>query len=473
MRDHIIVYLHDERHEVRGDEAFLSVAAWLRQRRRLTGTKVVCDEGDCGACTVLEGRPLAGSSRYGFRAINSCLRLMCQVDGCRLITVEGLRPEQGSLTKVQQALVDQHGSQCGYCTPGFVMAITALKLYQPGTERDEILRHMSGNLCRCTGYQAILQAIQQIPQGNDGIRSYLDDPFPPDQRPAGGMQLIGNQTRLFAPVSLTEALQYRADHPESRILAGATDLMPVKARGHELLSLQSIDSGNDLREEDGMLHVGFNVDLETLRRFCLKSIPAFASFLDQFASVQIRNVGTLAGNVINGSPIADTLPFLYVTGAELVLERAGGGKRTVPIKQFFTGYKSNVLSHEEILTAIRIPLPSSKDVLLLYKVARRRYLDVASFGAAFHLRLAQDGTLQKVRIAYGGVGPTVVHPRKACSWLEGQRPGVAVFREASRLAGLECSPISDVRGSAEWRRTLSRNIMQKALHDMSGGSPDP
>jgi xanthine dehydrogenase small subunit len=481
IRDHLVLFVNGKRREVHGSDCFLSLSDFLRYRLGLTGTKIVCSEGDCGSCTVLVGKANAGSIKY--LPIDSCIRFMFQLDGCYVVAIEGLAgaSENGNLTSIQQAMVDCHGSQCGFCTPGFVMAMTGTcegKNGRPLTEED--WRHaLTGNLCRCTGYTPILKAAMQAA---DKICAKPGQLYPPDVRlkdleplAQDTLDLRGEfgriQRRAFCPRSLDEAVAFRRDQPLAKVVAGATDVgVQLNKRAIEptvildLNRVAELEVAELVAPADGarMIVAGARSTWTEVLALCQEAVPEFAEIISIFGSPQIRHIGTIGGNIINASPIADSLPFLMVMEAEL--EFAGSaGRRTVNINDFYKGYKKFDLRPDELLVKVRIPLPPSDELLRLYKVSRRRDLDIATFTAAIRMRLDGD-TIADAALAYGAVGPTVVRLRRTEEFLLDRPFTEETMRDAGDTAVQEIAPISDVRGSRDYRYQLARNVLLKFYH---------
>lgn len=452
MRTEILLHINGREHRVTGDAAFATLANYLRHDLVATGTKIVCEEGDCGACTVLMRRRASDE----FRPVNACILMVAQLDGAAIVTVEGLR-ENGQLSAVQEAMVQCHGAQCGYCTPGFVVAMTALFERCDRVDEQQTRAGLTGNLCRCTGYEPIIKAALAV---DGSAATKMRDRYPslPD---AADTVVTGT---FCAPATLDEALAFKRDHERCTIVQGATDVgVWINKRNYSapaMLSLAKIGSLYELRDDDGVITAGANVTLADFAAFIETRIPELAAILSVFGSPQIRNAGTLIGNIANGSPIGDTLPYLFVSGAELEIN---DGARRVPVERFYLGYKQFDLKPDEIITRVRVPVV--RDTLKLYKVSRRRDLDISAFTAA--IRIAMDGTrIGRAVIAYGGVAPTVVRLPQTESFLAGKPLTLDTFERAGRIARDEVKPISDVRGSADYRLQLAENILAKFWFDI-------
>jgi xanthine dehydrogenase small subunit len=479
-RDHLVLWVNGVRREVRGGDAFLTLSDWLRDRLGLVGTKIMCAEGDCGACTVLVAEPVE-EDRPRYLPIDSCIRFLFQVDGCHVVTVDGLAQER-ELAPVQQAMIDCHGSQCGFCTPGFVMALAGGCHAQATGADVDWRKELAGNLCRCTGYVSIFEAAERAGSQAD----WLATRFPDRAWMREGVRLRresldvcgdldGVAMRATCPATLPEALAARRQ-PETRVVAGATDLGVLwnkrKLRPRHWLDLSRVAElrGIAVEESGGAatLVAGPLATWTDLIAVCRDRCPEAVAVLEAFGGPQIRHVGTLGGNIVNGSPIADSLPMLVAL--EATLELAGpAGLRTVPIDGFFKGYKQLDLAADELLVRVRMPLPAADEVLRLVKVSRRRDLDISTFTSAIVVRRAGE-RIASARIAYGGVGPTVVRMRATEAFLAGKPFTEETFRRAGEVAAGEIIPLTDVRGSADYRLQLARTVLLKFFHEQLAGA---
>lgn len=501
MRDHVLLYVNGRRLEVRGPAALVPLSTFLRQHVELTGTKVVCAEGDCGACAVLVGRPAAGGqARLDYQPITSCIAMVAQLDGAHIVTVEGLA-QNGHPHPVQQAMVACHASQCGYCTPGFVVALAGLAESPTPLDTDAVRAGLIGNLCRCTGYESILAAGTSIDRAQLKRLNELYPPAPLLRELAvasEGLHLTAVGQTFFQPTTLAEALAFKATHPDCTILAGGTDLGVQVNKGTRalgtILSLAAIPDLNGIRIDADTLTAGANTTLTDLERAARDDYPELYPMLARHGSPLIRNAGTLAGNIANGSPIGDALPALYALNAELEVASSRGGTgvppvdrcltgtpevstRRVNLNAFFTGYKRTVMTAHELITAIRIPRLKPDETLRVYKVSKRRDLDISTFTAALFVKRTGD-TIREARVAYGGVGPNILRLPKTESLLRDQPITENLFRRAGQLARTEITPISDVRGHADYRLQLAENILLKFYYDLASppltpSSPPP
>lgn len=474
-RDHLVVFLNGRRRTVTGASVFSMLSDHLRSELHLAGTKVVCAEGDCGACTVLVGRPEGGSLRY--RTVNACIQALHQLDGCHVVTVEGLR-DGGRLHPVQRAMIDCHGSQCGYCTPGFVMSLAGLYESCPRPTAADVRHACTGNLCRCTGYVSIVEAGLSAAERPDTGRR-ISEMYPPgpiaadlaESALAPVFVRAGGRT-YFSARTLDQAVAFKAAHPEAVIISGGTELgVWANKRDHHpavLMSLAAVPGLDRIAADGRSLTIGANVTWTQIEDFAAGRLPEFAEIARRFGSPQIRNVGTLAGNIANGSPIADGLPFLMVCGA--VLDIAGPrGVRTVPLDGFYKGYKVKDLAADEILTAVRLTLPEPDERLKLYKASKRAELDISTVGAAIRID-ARGGEIRSAAVALAGVGPTVARAPATEAFLLGKPFAEETFAAAAEVVRSEIHPIGDVRGSAEFRRLLAGNFLRKFWCDAGAGA---
>lgn len=481
MRNLAVVFINGQSHKISAEKAGMMLADFLRQELGMTGTKVVCAEGDCGACTVLRNDSVIRGVRTSkFLPVNSCIMTMAQLDGSSLVTVDALAKEQ-ELTPVQKSMMSCHGSQCGFCTPGFVMALTGLvekklAMKTPSAiSAKEAKNATTGNLCRCTGYQPIVDAAVNVDvekcepvsarfQSREQLRelrAVVDEP----------LLLESEHFSFYAPTTIKDAANYLKKNLETRVLAAATDLGVVhnkwKQRLTRLMSLHLVRELYGITSiKGGRLRVGARVTLTELRESLEDKAPEFARFLDIFASPQIKNVATLVGNVANASPIADTPPFLLVSDA--VVEAVGAkGKRVIPLEKFYLGYRKIDLRQGEFIAAISFALPSSTETLVVRKVSERKDLDISSVNAAFKIAWADESKskIKIAKLAYGGIAATPVRLAKTESLLSGQELNMTVIDVALTSLQAEINPIGDVRGSAAFRRVLAENLLRGFLSE--------
>jgi xanthine dehydrogenase small subunit len=464
--------------EVQGVPATRTVLQHLREDLHCTGTKEGCAEGDCGACTVVLGE-LNGAGGLTLKAVNACIQFLPTLDGRALFSVEDLRAADGALHPVQQAMVDCHGSQCGFCTPGFVMSMWALYENQPAAAglptRDEINTALSGNLCRCTGYRPIVDAAQKM-------FDYAQYPRVPFDRAAVSEALKPLQRKdtfeylapdvrggafgtpaFYAPVTLDAFAVLRAQHPQARILAGSTDVgLWVTKQFRDLgdiLYLGNVAELKTIGHDAQTLTIGAAVTLEDAYAALAADYPELAELWTRFASLPIRNAGTLGGNVANGSPIGDSMPALLALGAEVVL-RHGAKTRTLPLDAFYLGYQKTTLAAGEFVAAIRVPRPAPDLRFRTYKVSKRYDQDISAVCAAFALRIA-DGVIVEARIAFGGMAATPKRAAHAEAALTGAAWDDATTQRAMDALAADYQPLTDMRASSAYRLKVARNLLRR------------
>lgn len=476
MRSTVVFYLNGKRQEVSGTSAGMMLADYLRYEKSLTGTKIVCAEGDCGACSVLRYFPF--SKDKNFYPINACICTVAQMDGSSLVTVDALA-EGKNLSPVQSAMKDCHGSQCGFCTPGFVVALTGLvekKLCQRAGQisGQEAKNALTGNLCRCTGYQPIIEAAQAIDlESSVSLKKRFFSSAQERELKAAlreSLYFSGEDFSFFAPVTLKEATAYLRKHRDARIVAAATDLgvqsNKRKIRLQKILSLHLLEELYTAKKIGKRFQVGARVTLTELRSALKDKIPEFARFLDLFASPQIKNVATLVGNIGNASPIADTPPFLLAVDANVQIAGAAG-KRSLPLRDFYLGYRKTALKPGECLVGVDFLIPEKTSSFALYKVSQRKDLDISCVNAAFHVLWKDKARTRakEVRLALGGVAATPVRLPKTEAHLLAGTLDDARRESAAAILQEEIHPISDLRGSFAFRRLIAENFLNKFFRD--------
>jgi xanthine dehydrogenase small subunit len=472
MRDFVLLYVNGRRHELRGQQVFRPLSEFLRNSLRLTGTKVACAEGDCGACTVLIGRPRAG--RIDYRPVTSCIQYVAQLDGTHVVTVEGVG-EGGNITPLQQALIENHASQCGYCTPGIVLSLCALLDRTPSPSRHDVCRALVGNLCRCTGYDSIINA---IPSVKGTAWRNTNDRYPDrwmladlEHAAAEPVELADSGRRLFKPATLDEAIHLRSLQPEAVVLAGGTDLGVIWNKGQRgintFLCISHLPEINECVVRDNTWSIGAATTIAEIQKVAATVLPSYSRLLERFGSPPIQSVATLGGNLANGSPIGDSMPALLVLEAEVQLVGPNGTRR-VNLNDFYTGYRRTVLRADELIARVSVPLPRRDELFGAYKISKRRDLDISTFTAALWMNVEGD-IIRAARIACGGVAPTLVRLRRTESWLSERPFSENTLRHAGAMAREEIAPISDVRGSTEYRLLLAENIFVKFAREAIAG----
>ncbi len=454
--------------EVVNPDPTLTLLRWLRSDGARAGTKEGCAEGDCGACTVVvadgsEAMPV-------FRAVNACILFLPMLDGMTLYTVESLSPSEGPLHPVQQAMVDLSGSQCGFCTPGFVMSLYAHYRNGAATDDDTVHDALAGNLCRCTGYGPIVAAARAMnapPHVAESVPTAVD---------ADGMLALvfsdprGPQREFFAPRDLAELEAVSQAHPDATYVAGATDVGLWVTKKLQVLqtiiSLNKVAELRQMRDTGASLEIGAGVRYSEAFAALAALSPDLGELLRRLGSVQVRNAGTIGGNIANGSPIGDSPPPLIALGAQIVLNKSGV-RRTVALEDFYIAYGKQDRAPGEFVETIIVPKPAPGTVFHTYKLSKRFDQDISAVCAAIALKV-EGGTARGVRIAYGGMAATPKRASAAEAALEGKPWNEASVETAMAALEQDFTPLTDMRASAAYRRTAAKNLLRRALLESSG-----
>ena len=445
-----------------------TVLQHLREDLHCTGTKEGCAEGDCGACTVVIGSLVDGELEM--RNVNSCIQFLPTLDGKAVFTVEDLKQPDGGLHPVQEALVECHGSQCGFCTPGFAMSLWSLYLKQEGQAappgRKTIDETLSGNLCRCTGYRPIIDAAARMGElpavGFD--RAALKAVLQGLQRETMFSYTHDGQT-FHAPRTLAEMTALRAAKPTATILAGSTDVglwvtKQMRSLG-DVIYTRQVQELHRIASVDGKLEIGAAVSLDDAYKAVLELYPndSLHELWQRFASQPIRSTGTLGGSVANGSPIGDSAPWMIVLGAEIVL-RSDRGQRVLLLQDFYLDYMKKDWQPGEFVEAVRLPAPKAGQQFRTYKLAKRYDQDISAVCAAFSLEL-DNGIVRNAHIAYGGMAATSRRAPLAEAAINGQPWNEATLRAGMEAMARDYTPLTDMRASANYRMRTAQNLLRR------------
>ena len=471
--------------EVEGSATTRTVLQWLRDDARRSGTKEGCAEGDCGACTVIVGEPTADGT-MNLQTVNACIRLLPTLDGKALFTVEDVQPANDTLHPIQRALVDSHASQCGFCTPGIVMSLTASyeRHLNANTRptRQQVADDLAGNLCRCTGYKPILDAGEKMfdapavrldtSAALKALKALAADDF---EYRAPNSADASRQDTFHAPRSIEALAALRLAKPQARLIAGATDIgLWVNKQLRDLgdqIYLGDVAELRNIETRNGVLSIGAGASLEAAWSALTANWPVLKETWLRFASPPIRNAGTMGGNVANGSPIGDSAPVLIALDATLLLRR-GDSQRRMPIGEFYTGYMTNQLQSGEFIQAIEVPLAATTDTLRVYKITKRFDSDISAVLGAFRLRRSGN-SVSDVRLVFGGMAATVKRAANAEAALRGKDWTEASVEAAAEALAKDFEPISDMRASAAYRLEVSRNLLRRLWLETRPDNPLP
>ena len=474
--------------EVSGAAPTRTVLDWLREDARCTGSKEGCNEGDCGACTVVIGEAAAPGDPaavrgLSLRTVNACIQFLPTLDGKALFTVEDLKLMNAEkLHPVQEAMVECHGSQCGFCTPGFVMSLwSAYEHHQACASqptRQQLADELSGNLCRCTGYRPILDAGQRM---FDLPAVTLDTA--PVLAALKGLQAAGSFSyaastggdRFHAPTTLTELASLREANPKAQLLAGSTDVglwvnKQFRALG-DIIYVGEVDEMKRVKEQNGELYIGAGASLEAAWAALAQRFPPLTDVWLRFASPPIRNAGTMGGNVANGSPIGDSPPILMALDALIEL-RKGERVRRLPLDTFYIDYLKNHLEPGEFVQGLAVPLAVASRQVRGYKISKRFDCDISALCAGLSIGL-DAGVVKTVRLAFGGMAATVKRGALAEAALVGQPWTQATVNAAKAALAQDFKPLSDMRASAAYRLQVAQNLLQRFWLETRAENPLP
>lgn len=465
--------LNDELRELHSVDPTMTVLQWLRREAQLRGTKEGCAEGDCGACTVVVGRHAAGR-RMVYRAVNACILFVPVLDGCQLLTVEHLKTADGRLHPAQQAMVDHHGSQCGFCTPGFVMSLFGVYLNEDRPSRRRVNDVLAGNLCRCTGYRPIIDAAQAMYdyEWDDptlAAAEHTAERLAALTHDAEPLELAYGERRYFAPTNARQLDSLLSRYPQATLLAGGTDVGLWVTKLHrdlnQVIFIGHVAELHGIEDNADELVIGAAVThadaFETIARY----FPDFGELLRRFASTLIRHSSTIGGNVANGSPIGDSMPVMIALGARVVL-RSADGQREIPLEDLYVDYGKQSRRAGEYVARLRIPKLAADEQFRCYKLSKRFDQDISAVCAAFKIRI-NDGQVTAMRTGFGGIAAIPTRARDTESVITGQAWTESTIARAEATLAEEFTPLTDMRATERYRRMTTVRLLRKFFIETS------
>ena len=470
MTSSVIKFIHEDQIiEIENPNPNETLLNYIRTKLKKTGTKEGCAEGGCGACTIVLGE--LKNNKINYKAINSCITFLPMLQGKQLILVEDLVSKDGLLHPVQQAMVNYHGSQCGFCTPGFVMSLFSMFKNHSKFQDNEIKESIAGNLCRCTGYQPIIKAARSLKRKNKidhfvknkkitiSLLKKIEDE---------NIAIYEKDKRYFAPKYVHELKKILKKNINPHFLSGGTDLSLVVTKERKdintLIYMNSISELNYIKNNNKYIEVGAATPLIDFESYIEKYYPDFTSILKRYGSVQIRNVATIAGNIATASPIGDTLPLLLSLDAKVVLKSIKKNK-IIPLNDFFIDYRKTKLKKDQFIDSIRIPI-FPKNIFKAYKVSKRFDDDISSVCASFNIEVVNK-KIKNIKIAYGGMA-SIPKRAKHCEKLLLHSPITEqVINKAQEFLKKDFKPISDMRASRQYRMEVAKNLLRKCFLEIT------
>lgn len=435
---------------IEGEAPTRTLLDWLREVRGLKGTKEGCNEGDCGACTAMV------TDAEGSKALNACILFLPQLHGKAVRTVEGISGPDGQMHPVQAAMVTHHGSQCGFCTPGFVVSMAVAHLNGALDHDDQL----AGNLCRCTGYAPIIRAAEAA--SGEAVPEWMVA----DRAAVAGF--AAGEAGAFRPSDSDTLADWYVEHPDAVLVAGATDVgLWVTKQLRELRPVAFLNGVEDLKAvevQGGQLHVGACVTISALREAVKDRLPSFGELLRRYASVQVRNAATIGGNIANGSPIGDGPPALIALGATLHLRR-GDEMRSIPLEDFFLEYRKQDRRPGEFVAGVSFA--EQAPALRCYKISKRFDQDISAVCGCFNVTVT-EGVVEEARLAFGGMAGVPKRAAAAEAALVGKPWSEATVEAAAQAMAGDFEPLSDMRASAGYRMLTAQNLLRRYFHDLNG-----
>lgn len=439
---------------------------YIRSQDGYKGTKEGCNEGDCGACTVTLVEKVKGKLK--FKAINSCVMFLPSVHGKQIITIEQIGTEN-KLHPIQQIFVEQNASQCGFCTPGFIISLFAQKAEKINSTKEELIEAIHGNLCRCTGYRPIVVSAEKIAQISDltKFKTYVAEELIDSINTKETIIIKKDDYEYYIPFNFEEALKLRKAHPDAVINGGSTDIVlrvtKRKEKIYKMIDITMIPEIKNIDEDTENFIIGAGVNIEDLYQFSQNKLNALSEMLSVFGSKQIRNRASIGGNIATASPIGDTLPILFALQASVVVKNLEN-ERKIKIEDFITGYRQTDLKADELIYKIIIPKASKDKIIKSYKISKRTHLDISTVSAGFSLKL-NNNKVEEIILAYGGMAEMTKRAVNTEKHLIGKEWKEANIMEATEILKEEFTPLTDARSSSDSRRIMAKNLLIKFYED--------
>ena len=466
IKNEIEFILNDELIKINNVDTNVSVLNYLRIDKRLTGTKEGCASGDCGACTAIIAE--LENNKLEYKAINTCIMFLYSLHGKQLITVEHL--SNSKLHPVQQSMVDNHGSQCGFCTPGFVMSMFGMYKDKVKPSNQNIDEYLAGNLCRCTGYNSIKKAAKKM-------YSYgRKDKFSKNENKIikllkkikhNDILISKNNNKFYIPLNLKNLIQYTQNNKQYKFVTGGTDIaLEVTKKNNNINSLIYLGNNKDLnyiKIKENYINIGSATPINKIIPILKKYYPSFADMFDRYGSTQIRNVASIGGNLGSASPIGDSLPALLALNAKLILQSKN--QRLLDIKDFFKAYRKTALKNNEFIKEIRIPILKSH-IFKCYKISKRIDDDISSLFVAYLMKL-KNNIIIDINIAYGGMDSIPNFAFKTQKYLIGKEFNLKNIDKSKQMIEKDFTPLTDVRASSTYRKLVSKNLMDRLFLEIN------
>ena len=466
IKNEIEFILNDELIKINNVDTNVSVLNYLRIDKRLTGTKEGCASGDCGACTAIIAE--LKNNKLEYKAINTCIMFLYSLHGKQLITVEHL--SNSKLHPVQQSMVDNHGSQCGFCTPGFVMSMFGMYKDKVKPSNQNIDEYLAGNLCRCTGYNSIKKAAKKM-------YSYgRKDKFSKNENKIikllkkikhNDILISKNNNKFYIPLNLKNLIQYTQNNKQYKFVTGGTDIaLEVTKKNNNINSLIYLGNNKDLnyiKIKENYINIGSATPINKIIPILKKYYPSFADMFDRYGSTQIRNVASIGGNLGSASPIGDSLPALLALNAKLILQSKN--QRLLDIKDFFKAYRKTALKNNEFIKEIRIPILKSH-IFKCYKISKRIDDDISSLFVAYLMKL-KNNIIIDINIAYGGMDSIPNFAFKTQKYLIGKEFNLKNIDKSKQMIEKDFTPLTDVRASSTYRKLVSKNLMDRLFLEIN------